>query len=61
VSEQSVAPTTASQSSVGGIEAGGGTLPRTGADTTNWLLVGLTALAFGVSLLAVSSKRFARK
>jgi LPXTG-motif cell wall-anchored protein len=48
------------QSGVAGVEAGSGALPRTGGDTTNWTLVGLTAIAFGALLLAVSSKRVAR-
>jgi LPXTG-motif cell wall-anchored protein len=43
-------------------EAGGGTLPRTGAaNATNWALVGLTALLFGAALVAVSAKRVATR
>jgi LPXTG-motif cell wall-anchored protein len=45
---------------VQGAEAGG-TLPRTGADATNWALVGLTALLFGAALVAVSAKRVATR
>jgi LPXTG-motif cell wall-anchored protein len=42
---------------VAGIEAGsGGTLPKTGASSTNWALVGFTAVAFGGALLAVSKR-----
>ncbi len=57
-----VSPTEASlpAGQVGGVqaeEAGNATLPRTGADATNWTLVGLAALGFGAALLALSSTR----
>jgi LPXTG-motif cell wall-anchored protein len=57
-----VSPTQASlpagqQGAVAAEEAGSGTLPRTGADATNWTLVGLATLGFGLALLALSSAR----
>jgi LPXTG-motif cell wall-anchored protein len=58
-----ISPSTAPgspSSGVAGIQAGSGSLPRTGSNSTDWTLVGLTAIAFGVLLLAVSSKRIAR-
>jgi LPXTG-motif cell wall-anchored protein len=45
------------QGGVQAAETGGGTLPTTGADSTNWALVGLTALLFGAALVGVSAKR----
>jgi LPXTG-motif cell wall-anchored protein len=50
----------------GGVEAeeagAPGSLPRTGRDSTNWALVGVAAIGFGATLLAVSKRgrRFAR-
>jgi hypothetical protein len=41
---------------VAAAEAGSGTLPRTGAPSTNWALVGFASLLFGALLLAASSK-----
>jgi LPXTG-motif cell wall-anchored protein len=64
VSQGNVPSSGGPQGSVAGIESGpgaAGTLPRTGADTTNWALVGLVSLAFGGSLLLVGTKRFARR
>jgi hypothetical protein len=57
-----VSPTEASlapgqQGGVQAEEAGTGSLPRTGADATNWALVGFTTLAFGVALLVFSSAK----
>jgi LPXTG-motif cell wall-anchored protein len=43
---------------VAGIEAGagGGSLPTTGAASTNWALVGVVALLFGTALVAASRR-----
>jgi LPXTG-motif cell wall-anchored protein len=59
-----VGPNQSVEGGVAGIEAGagGGTLPTTGAPTTNWAAVGAIAIAFGGMLLVVSRRSlFARR